>query len=232
MQLVIFDLDGTLTRSTRVDEACYMRALRDEFGVTSIDSNWAQYTHCTDSGITLEIFQNRLGRLPSDEDVQRLKDRFVALLAQAIEERPELCAQVEGASAALEGLRGHPHWAIALATGSWQVSALLKLRAARLDATDVPAAFADDGISRDEIVALALRRARLCYGQDHFSRIVCVGDATWDVQTARRLKLPLLGVGAGRRAQRLRDEGVSDVLQDFSDFDALLRTLETVDVPR
>jgi phosphoglycolate phosphatase-like HAD superfamily hydrolase len=232
MQLVIFDLDGTLTRTTRIDELCYMRALRDEFGVTSIDNDWLQYTQATDSGITVEIFQNHFGRSPSDEEIERVKHRFVALLAQAIEERPESCTQVEGAAAALERLTAHPHWAAALATGSWQASALLKLSAAKLEAAHLPAAFADDSMSRDGIVTLALQRARLRYGQETFSRVVCVGDAPWDVRTARRLQFPLLGVGTGRRAELLRHEGAGEVLPDFSDFDAFLRTLEKVDVPR
>jgi len=231
MQLAIFDLDGTLTRTTRVDGVCYVRAIREELGVPAIDNDWSKYTHSTDSGITAEIFQNRFGRPPRPDELARVQGRFVALLAKAFSTEPESCTEIPGALAAVQRLRFHPHWRIALATGSWQACAVLKLRAAGLDLDGVPAAFADDSPAREEIIALAWSRALACYGQDGFSRVVYIGDAPWDVRTARRLGLPFLGIGSGRGAQRLLADGASEVLQDFGNFDRLLQALDQAAVP-
>ena len=81
--------------------------------------------------------------------------------------------------------------------------------AAQLPAKDIPAAFAEDGPSRESIVRAAIERAKAQYRVRHFERIVSVGDAVWDVRAARRLQLPFVGVGTGQRAVLLREEGAS-----------------------
>jgi len=231
MQLAIFDLDGTLTRTTRVDADCYVRAVREGFGILNIDSDWTKYTHSTDSGITAEVFQDSFRRPPTPDEIARFKQQFVGLLAETFTTEPDSCCEIAGASVALQRLRAHPQWRIALATGSWQACAVLKLQTAGLDLDGVPAAFADDSPVREEIIALARSRALTCYRQDDFSRVVYIGDAPWDVRAARRLGVPFLGIGGGRKAQRLLRDGASEVLQDFGDFERLLRELHQVTVP-
>jgi phosphoglycolate phosphatase-like HAD superfamily hydrolase len=231
MQLAIFDLDGTLTRTTRVDEVCYVRAVRQELGIADIDNDWSKYTHSTDSGITAEIFQTRFGRPPRPDELARVQERFFALLAETFRTQLGSCTETTGAAAAVRLLRSHPHWRIALATGGWRASALLKVQLAGFEFDAIPAAFADDSPAREEIIALAQSRAREAYGQDDFTRVVYIGDALWDVRSARRLGLPFLGIGRGRGAQRLLADGASAVLPDFSDFDRLLQALEEAAVP-
>jgi phosphoglycolate phosphatase-like HAD superfamily hydrolase len=231
MQLAIFDLDGTLTRTTRADAACYVRAVREGFGILSVDSDWTKYTHSTDSGITDEIFQSHFRRPPTPDETARFKQQFVDLLAETFRREPDSCCEMAGAVAALQRLRAHPRWRIALATGSWRACAVLKLQSAGLNLDGVPAAFADDSFAREEIIALARSRALACYGQSGFGRVVYIGDAPWDVRAARQLGIPFLGIGGGRKAERLLRDGASEVLQDFSDFEGLLRGLDQVTVP-
>jgi phosphoglycolate phosphatase-like HAD superfamily hydrolase len=231
MQLAIFDLDGTLTRTTRADADCYVRAVRESFGIHSIDSDWTKYTHSTDSGITVEVFQSHFHRLPTPDEIGRFKQQFVGLLAGTFRREPDSCREMTGVSTTLQRLKAHPQWSIALATGSWRACAVLKLRTAGLDLDRVPAAFADDSVAREEIIALARSRALASYSQSDFSRVVYVGDAPWDIRAARRLGIAFLGIAGGRKAERLLREGASEVLQDFSDFEGVLRGLNRVAVP-
>src|SRR5947208_3271372 len=83
MQLVIFDLDGTLTQTTSVDAECYVRALADEAGIERINTRWSDYVHVTDSGITEQIFLEHRGRAPTPDELARLQRRFVTLLEAA-----------------------------------------------------------------------------------------------------------------------------------------------------
>ena len=231
MQLVVFDLDGTLTRTTRVDERCFVAALREELGIVEVDSDWAQYTYSTDSGISAEIFQKRLGRAPTHAELRRLEQRFVRLLAAAFESDPASCTAVAGASAALRRLRTDPQWRVALATGSWRASATLKLATAGLDLGGVPAAFADDNVRREDIIALARARARERAPGGEFSRVVYVGDAPWDVRAARRLNIPFVGIAGARAAARLRAEGAGAILRDFSEVEQLIEALQRAPAP-
>ena len=50
-------------------------------------------------------------------------------------------------------------WTVAIATGCWQVSARFKMAAAGIPVEGLPAAFADDGPSRESIVRMAIERA-------------------------------------------------------------------------
>ena len=122
-------------------------------------------------------------------------------------------------------------WYVALATGGWGPSAKLKLRAANIIIDDDVLACADDGVSRADIVRLALERAEAWYNR-RFDRVVSIGDGVWDVQTAMNLELPFIGIGRGQRADRLRDAGADVVLPNYRDFVAFERALESAVMPR
>ena len=56
----MFDVDGTLTQSTRLDETCYVQAMAEHLNM-QIDRDWSTYRDSTDSGNALELFE-RAGR--------------------------------------------------------------------------------------------------------------------------------------------------------------------------
>jgi len=202
MQLVIFDLDGTLTQTTSVDAECYVRALADEAGIERINTRWSDYVHVTDSGITEQIFLEHRGRAPTPDELARL-----------------------------QRLQREPDWAVAIATGSWRASAMLKLRLAGIDIAGVPAAFADDSVARQAIVQTVLARSRAVHGAEHFDRVVCVGDAVWDIRTATAIGAAFVGVRADGRDAVLRNKGATHVVRDFTDFGTFLEALEQAHVP-
>lgn len=70
MLLVMFDVDGTLIQWNDIDRICYSEAVKEALGIAQIDTNWAHYTHVTDSGITSEIIEKKLFRIPEDRDNQ------------------------------------------------------------------------------------------------------------------------------------------------------------------
>ena len=83
MQLVMFDIDGTLTETMKVDGECFVRSFLEVFGFTDIDADWSHYPHVTDAGIFNEVYKSRIGRPPTALDVSRFRRRFVELLAAA-----------------------------------------------------------------------------------------------------------------------------------------------------
>jgi len=230
MHLVIFDIDGTLTHTSDVDAACFVRAVADVAGLTGIGSHWTDYTQVTDAGILGQIFERQLGRLPSADESARVRRHFVSLLDAAFRAAPAAFAEVPGAGLAVRTLQAEGEWVLALASGAWRASALFKLKKAGIDAARLPGAFADDAPGRPDIVRIAATRARQHYGHS-FTRTVCVGDAVWDVRTAALLGLPFLGVALDRRAAALREHGASHVLPDFTDLDRVRDALRAARVP-
>ncbi len=228
-KLVIFDVDGTLLHSNAADETCFVRAFAEALDIAAIDTNWLAYKHTTDSGITEQVFRERLGRGPRADEIARLQDRFGALLGAELARRPDGAAPVAGAAAMLAALPDG--WAPAIATGGWRATARLKLATAGLDVANIPSAFAEDGPSRARIGSTAWRRAREHYGVAAFDRVVCIGDGAWDAHAAAELGLPLVGVASGSGASTLYSEGVSHVIVDFTDVGGFAEALEQATVP-
>ena len=233
MNLVIFDIDGTLTKTDRIDDICFVQAMADAHAITNVSTDWAGYSHTTDSAITLDIFKHQFNRAPEEVELLKLKSQFVRLLEDYRAKDSSLFAEITGASSILQRLNREPEWRVAIASGGWGVSAALKLKVAGIEVDDFPAAFAEDGLSREEILQSAISKAEKLYQQKHFARIVSVGDGVWDVRTARSLGFPFLGIGAGKDAEKkLRRAGATHIIEDFTDYKQLVDYLTEAEVPR
>ncbi len=227
MQLAIFDIDGTLTDTNAADNACFLQAFEESLGIRDIDTDWTSYRYSTDSGIVSEILEKHRGRADA-KDVEVLRTRFVQLLEERFKTRP--LQPIPGAPDLLRRLAAEPGWTYAIATGGWRASALLKLRTVRVEIDGVPFASSDQAYSRVAILESVIDEAQRAHSTP-FERTVYIGDAAWDVQTAAKMWLPFVGVGAGPRNKRLLDEGALCVLEDFSDYGATLGALETASIP-
>jgi phosphoglycolate phosphatase-like HAD superfamily hydrolase len=221
MNLVLFDVDGTLLDNPGEDDARYLRAFDAAFGIRDIDTNWARYPSATDSCITRELLARHFGRPATDDEIGRARAAYVAELHAAVASGENVGPPTRGVEAALAAM-SMDGWSAALATGGWRASALLKLSHSRLPVMSLPGAFADDHLTREGIATIARERAEAAAGRAA-TRVVYVGDATWDVKACAALALPFVGIATGGRAERLRRAGAATVIEDFTnDFlDAL-----------
>ena len=159
VDLVIFDIDGTLVRSDGRDDACYVRALSEATAVVDVDTDWSGYQRVTEPGIAEEVIRAHKGAVATG-DVAAVEERFVALLQEAVAVDERAFVAVDGAADVLLALAGAPRVAVAIATGCWRRSARVKLDASGLPLGDVPVATGDDAGSKEEIMKLAARMAR------------------------------------------------------------------------
>lgn len=223
MHLVMFDIDGTLTETMAVDEVCYLDTLQEVYGTREIDTDWSAYPHTTDTGVFGVTFRRLHGRDPTDADTRAFQKPFFSRLAALSRTAP--FAQIGGAGAMLDHLAARDDVAVSLATGAWSGSARIKMGSAGLDFARFPSATADDGLERETIMTVSLRRALEQARRERFDSFVYVGDAVWDARACARLGVPLIGIATGARAERLRAEGAAAVLPDYLDLDAFRSTL-------
>lgn len=225
--LVVFDVDGTLTRTagTGADFVCYARALAEVWGIQTTRTECDALPHVTDRGAAEALAARHLGRQVAPEDMEPLQARFLELLTDALPDDPGTLA-VPGAAALLGHLRAEGH-GVAIATGAWEASARLKLLRAGIPVDDIPLAACDAFATREAIMLDAIERAG---GRERHARVVYVGDAPWDVRATRGLGLPLVGVDCNDSG-RLDGHGVSVVLRDYTDLDVVLDALARAEPP-
>ncbi len=221
MHLVMFDIDGTLTETMKVDEECFVRSFMDVLGFANIDTDWSHYPRTTDSGIFDDVFTSRIGRSPTAQDVSQFRQHFIQLLTEASSQSP--FAPFAGADRLLSRLAQDGSHQVSLATGGWRDSARLKMASAGMCFDDHPAASADDALDRESIMRISMQRAAERYGR--LGSAVYVGDGVWDARACHSVGIPFIGIGAGSRATRLSAEGAVCVFPDFSDADLFLRSV-------
>ncbi|HEV3243874.1 MAG TPA: HAD family hydrolase [Chthoniobacterales bacterium] len=218
----MFDIDGTLTKTMKVDEECFVRSFKDVFGFADIDTDWSHYPRTTDSGIFHDLFTSRIGRLPTAQEVSRFRQHFIQLLTAALAQSSY--APIAGANRLLSLLAQGGSHRVSLATGGWRDSARLKMASAGMCFDDHPAASADDALDRESIMRISKQRAAARYGGS-FACTVYVGDGVWDARACRSVGIPFIGIGTESQATRLSAEGAVCVFPDLSDADIFLRSV-------
>jgi beta-phosphoglucomutase-like phosphatase (HAD superfamily) len=228
MKLVMFDIDGTLTQTSHADETCFVQALREVFGFTDINTDWASYPHCSDSGILEVLFQTRLGRSPLPAEVSTFQIHFVSLLTAATAIQP--FNPIAGARDFLCSLTSSSAFAVSLASGAWECSARFKLASAGLGLSQIPAAFSDDAHAREAIMQASLGRAAQSRLRDSFDAVIYIGDGVWDARAARNLGFRFIGIAREpARVERLYAEGARYVFDDYLDAESFMTVLHEFD---
>ena len=169
--------------------------------------------------------------IPPPEELARLKNRYFDLIRESFQQDGDCVAEVPGAIRAFRTLKARPDWRVAIATGGWHESAVMKLEHVGIPIGGVPIATADDHLSREAIIAAAIVEAQKENSENAFSRIVYVGDGLWDLLASMRLGMAFLGRGCGERENLLREGGASHVIPDYLDLDLFFKALEETTTP-
>src|SRR5262245_32181119 len=98
MDLLVFDLDGTLTRTNEVDTECFVQALSDVLQIEKINTNWEEYEHTTDLGCLQQVVRERFNRDVDPHETSRLIDHFLNLLRTRHSVDSILFEQIPGAA--------------------------------------------------------------------------------------------------------------------------------------
>lgn len=218
MNLVMFDMDGTLTDSFSFDEDCYVLAIQQALNLPLVTPEWESYPHASSAYCLDAIVRAHHGRPVTPAESEAVQQRMVALMAEIGARKNRHTAEIPGAAACLHALQAQGH-AVAIASGDWAATARHKLTTANIPYHGLPAAFCDDSHVRTEIMRTSLARAAAHHGVRQFDRIVYVGDAVWDIRACRELGWPLLSIASGAHAARMRAHGATEVIADYRALD-------------
>jgi len=179
IDLVLYDIDGTLLRSGGAGRGSMQQAARELFGVEDMFEGLS-FAGAVDSQIVRQAMAAS-GLPPTGRRVGRLRYRYVRRLKRALREpEGEVCP---GAEASVHAVR--PHAKVGLLTGNWFEGAWAKLAGFGLAGLfdGCVGAYGCDGMHRNELVPVAVNRARRRWGA--VRRVVVIGDTVADVACAR-----------------------------------------------
>jgi len=184
---IILDIDGTLVDSMGVDPKLYFSSIESVLGPVRL-RNLNDYDHVTDSGILAQIIEEN-GYSGADELAASVKALFLKGLERHIEDIGSFPV-VDGAVQFIDRVRRSTDTRIAIATGCWRESALLKLQTSGFNIEGIPVATSDDSPSRVEIMRSALQMT----GSDS-GTVTYFGDAEWDQLACQDLGWNFVAVG-------------------------------------
>lgn len=229
--LVVFDIDGTLMHSAGHDESMFKKAHAHHLGAELTNAHWGNFTHMTDHAINTEFFQRIHGRPATSSEVSDIKDTFFGYVKAAHLEAPEKFSPVKGSINAVNQLLEKEGWSVCFASGGWGVSSSFKLSTLGINSDLHPAAFGDIHGDRLSLVKSAISAATDVAQIDTFDKIISIGDAIWDVDTAKILNLAFIGVSTWVSPSELRSAGASHVIDHYEDYDQFSHYLNLAEVP-
>ena len=187
MKTIILDVDGTLIDSMGIDPKLYFSSIEQVLGPVCLrDLN--DYDHVTDSGILGQVLEENAFS-GAGELAASVKAVFMKGLNGHIEDIGSFPV-IEGAVQFVERIRRSTDVRVAIATGCWRESALLKLRTSGFNIEGIPVATSDDSPSKVEIMRSALRKT----GSDA-GAVTYFGDAEWDQRACHDLGWNFVAVG-------------------------------------
>lgn len=188
MRAVIFDIDGTLLHSSKLDDETYASAIHDVLGPVQFRKSWSHYKNVSGSGTLLEILgDNNIGNTAGV--LRAVEEAFVAGISRYIEKNGPI-REVPSAKDFVSKLANSSDCQIAYATAGWFASARIKLRSSQFPVDGIPLASCNDQIDKVAIMTHALKQLTA-----PFDSITYYGDGEWDKLAANALGWNFVPVG-------------------------------------
>jgi len=225
-RLVLFDIDGTLVLTGRAGMRAMNRACEETVGHADALKGVAVAGR-TDWIILHDVMANHGLSFGADR-LEELRRLYVTHLAEEIVHPGEGVKDVmPGIRELLGRLHARSDVALGLLTGNFEDGARIKLEYFDLWRYFPVGAFGGDSADRNDLVPVALRRARERGLADvPPSRVLVVGDTPHDVACAHAVGARAVAVATGGYdVDRLRETGADHVFKDLSDTAAFLKLL-------
>jgi phosphoglycolate phosphatase-like HAD superfamily hydrolase len=231
MRILLWDIDGTLIRSAKVDgyKVYTIPVLEEIFGTAGRLADM-QVSGMTDLQIVFEALSE------TDISKDEILARAEVLVSHLTDEARRVTGNGEkffkvlpGVRETLEALAAHPRYESALLTGNIKPMAQLKMELVGLDHFfTLPGAFGDESHNRRDLPARAAERIRKHLQMDLApEQFIVIGDTPNDIDCARHFGARAVAVGTGRMFSRaeILECKPDALLPDLADTDLVLETL-------
>ncbi len=175
MNFIIFDIDGTLTNTKKVDDKCFFKAFKETFDIDLFNQDWADFKDVTDLGITEEIIKREWNRKPTIGECELLISNFITNFEREKTKDISQFKEIDGAKDFFNILLKSTKFHIGIATGAWKNYAILKPESAGIKLEGVSFSNSNFHKSRENITNEVIRQLKNKSKKDP-ERIIYFGD--------------------------------------------------------
>lgn len=228
-RLILFDLDGTLTRSQN-GHLPFNEAVRETFGVAG-DIRSVVPDGNTDPQIVREIFvKAKVERAIDDRDWEQFAENLRRSYSRALGQGAATVRALPGAKELLGALAAKKEFSQGVVTGNFEVTARIKLEAAGLHSYLCRGAYSSDSHDRPDLPRIAKERWEQRKGESlRAAECVIIGDTPKDLDAARQNQMKCVLVGTGRYpVEELQYWKPDACLPDLTDTRAVVRILASL----
>jgi len=224
MQIILFDIDGTLINTGGAGGAAIRHGFSAAFGVS--EAGHVSLSGRTDRAIGRSLFELH-GLVDSADNWQRLRAAYLERLPDYMRRYP--ARVLPGVHELLEALAGRTDFSLGLLTGNLQDGARIKLDFFDLYRYFPFGGFGDEHHDRDCVASEALRAARLhLNGAGECSHVWVIGDTPFDVTCGQSIGARTLGVATGTHTRsELEPHSPDAILDDLADTAGVLDVLQS-----
>ena len=231
LRILLWDIDGTLMRSTRAGSfKDYTIPMLEEVFGTAGRLPEMRVSGMTDLQIVGEALKHEgFTHEHIRERVHDLRESYMKAMRKFTGNGEEVFEVLPGVREALQAVHDHPRYQSALVTGNIEPAAWLKMEILGLsEFFTLPGAFGDESHDRRDLPALAAERIRKHLHMDLApEQFIVIGDTPNDIECAKHFGARSLAVDTGRfyATEDLIACEPDALLPDFSDLSLFLRTL-------
>ncbi|SCM81107.1 putative phosphatase [uncultured Sporomusa sp.] len=196
MQILFWDIDGTLIRTAKAGLYAFCLATEELWG-KPVDIAAIKAAGMTDNYIARQIIRSVSGREANSEEIARLCCRYEALLQEQLENRKGLI--LPEVKAILSRLQGQTEYKMLLLTGNSRQGAEIKLKHFGLDHyfDFHRSAFAGQCELRVDIARSGLEMVRSTWGDPRQHTIYVIGDTPHDVECGKAIGAYTIAIATG-----------------------------------
>lgn len=223
MTAIIFDIDGTLTNTTKVDSNCFIKAFKNTFKIDISDQNWSEFTNVTDWGITEELVLKHKKRIPTVIEYEKMISEFISQIESEFNANENQFLEIIGASNFVNFLIAKPNIKIGIATGGWEKSAIFKLKSIGIESSKFVFSNSNHFKTREDIVSNVINRLNQKW-KNKIDRVVYFGDGIWDYLTCEKLGIEFVGID-NSNTNKLKDMGAKTIYKNFDQYELIYKNI-------
>jgi phosphoglycolate phosphatase len=228
-QLILFDIDGTLTR-TQDGYIPFNEAIQRTFGICG-DIRTVVPDGNTDPMIVKDIFAKADVAIEVlDMEWRRFSANLHDCYKRAVDQGTTTVRALPGAMELLQALSGDKKFHTSVVTGNFEVTAAIKLEVAGLAPYLCRGGYASDSQHRSDLPQIAKARWEKASGRTLLpEQCIVIGDTLKDLEAARHNQMKCVLVGTGRYPiEELRYCEPDECLADLSDTESVLAMLSKI----